>query len=264
MADTEIELNDIKKVYSTKSGPLLAVENINFDVGKNEFVSLLGPSGCGKSTIVKMLGGIIDPTSGIINLAGKNYSDGIPPEARRQIGFVFQEHNLLPWFSIRKNLEVPLDVFGLSGDKWQSRITSLLEMVNLKQHEDRYHADLSQSMQQRVGVIRAMVHDPEILLMDEPFGALDTITRENLNLDLLSLWRESEKTILYITHNVEEAVLLSSRVYVMDTDPGTIVAEIDVDLPRPRNLDMLVEDQFNQYVEEITGNIGELDLETVE
>lgn len=264
MAENEIELNEITKEYSTKSGPLLAVDGINFGVQENEFLSLVGPSGCGKSTIVKMLGGIIDPTSGTISLAGKQYPNGVPVEARKKIGFVFQQHNLLPWFSIRKNLEVPLDVFGLSGEKWESRIGTLLDMVGLKQHADRYHKELSESMQQRVGVIRAMVHDPDILLMDEPFGTLDTITREQLNLDLLSLWRQTGKTILFITHNVEEAVLLSSRVLVMDTNPGTIVADIDVDLPRPRDLDMLIQSRFNQYAEEITNFIGELDLETVE
>lgn len=192
------------------------------------------------------------------------FTKGIPREFLRNLGFIFQSHNLLPWFTIRKNLELPLKIFGLSGEKWEKNVDRLLEMVELSDYAEAYPTELSGGMQQRVGVIRAMVHDPEILLMDEPFGELDAITREQLDLELLSIWEKTQKTIVFITHNVSEAILLSSRVLVMATNPGRIIQEVKIDLPRPRTLDMMKEEKFLKYEEEITNLIGELNLEMVE
>ncbi len=264
MSNFKIELENIEKTYLTKNGPLIAVTDVNFGVEENDFVTLVGPSGCGKSTIIRMLGGIITPTKGKIIYSGKEYTNGIPREEQRNLGFIFQSHNLLPWFTIRKNLELPLNIFNLTGEKWQKSIESLLQMVNLSEHAESYPTELSGGMQQRVGVIRAMVHNPEILLMDEPFGELDAINREQLDIELLSIWEKTKKTIIFITHNVSEAILLSSRVLVMSTNPGRIIEEVKIDLPRPRSLEMMNEERFLDYEEQITNLIGELNLEMVE
>lgn len=264
MIDKKIQMKNIKKVYQTKTGPLLAVDNINFMVEEGSIVTLVGPSGCGKSTIIKMLGGIINPTSGEIAYSKNIYKNGVPKEELKELGFIFQSSNLLPWFTVKKNLELPLKVFGLSGEKWNKNIHNLLEMVGLAEYKDAYPNELSDGMKQRIGVIRAMVHNPGILLMDEPFGSLDSITREQLDMELLSIWDKTKKTIVFITHNITEAVLISSRVLVMDTNPGNIVEKININLSRPRKIEMINEEKFVKYVEIITKAIGELDLEKVE
>lgn len=261
---SKIELNNITKTYSTKSGPLLAVKDISFKVEEGNFVALVGPSGCGKSTLVRLLAGIITPSSGTISYEDDTYEKEVPPAARRNLGFVFQEHNLLPWYTVRENLTLPLDVFGLPEEDWSERINYLLELADLETQEDSYPAELSASMRQRLGVMRSLVHDPEILLMDEPFGTVDTTTREDLNIELLSIWRETNKTVIYITHNIEEAVLLASRVLVMGTNPGRITADMSIDLERPRDVDVITTGSFIDYVNQITGVIGELNLEIVE
>lgn len=233
-------------------------------VNPGEFVSIVGPSGCGKSTVIRMLDGIVTPTSGTIKIDGVDFSKRkIDQETLKKIGFIFQEPNLLPWLTIQKNVELPLRVMHMESEENKQRAIDLIEMVGLKKHAASYPVEVSGGMTQRAGVIRAMVHNPEILLMDEPFGALDNITREQLNLELLEIWRETHKTIIFITHNVEEAVLLSSRVYVMATDPGRLIDVVEIDLPRPRTLEMISDRKFIEYTNKLTNLIGEVDLSKI-
>ncbi len=253
----KIRMENISKTFKTQKGDFLAVKDVNFDVAEGEFISLVGPSGCGKSTALRMLGGIIEPTTGVVYYGRDKYASGVGGDALRKLGFVFQSPNLFPWLTIRKNMELPLKIFKLSGKEWTNRIDGLLEMTGLTRFADAYPSEISGGMQQRVGVIRAMVHDPEILLMDEPFGALDAITKEQMNFDLLKIWKDTGKTIIFITHSVEEAVLLSSRVFVMAAKPGRITHEIEIDLPRPRTLETVSSPRFIELEETITGLIGE-------
>lgn len=244
---------------------ITAVEKANIEIQDGDFVSLIGPSGCGKSTIIRMLDDITKPTSGEIYIDGEMIpkKKKISPEQIKKMGFVFQQPNLLPWMTVRQNVALPLRVFGLKGEKWEKNIDRLLEMVRLTKYANAYPVEISGGMVQKVGVIRAMVHDPEILLMDEPFGALDDMTREQLNIELLSIWRETKKTIIFITHNVEEAILVSSKAYVMGTNPGRIVSEVEIDLNRPRTLDMIREKKFIDYEEKLTALIGKVDLSKI-
>lgn len=256
MEEYAIRMQGISKVFPTKKGPFVAVKDVSFGVRDKEFVSLVGPSGCGKSTILRMLGGILRPSAGTISYYGELYKDGVPSQARKKIGFVFQSHNLLPWRTVRQNLALPLEVLNLSGDTWYSRIDELLEMVGLRDFADAYPLELSDGMKQRIGVIRALVHDPQILLMDEPFASLDEITREQLDVELLSLWMQTKKTIVFITHNVDEAVLLSSRVFVMATNPGRITQEVDIPLPGPRTLETVGSEAYTELCESVRELIG--------
>lgn len=263
MQDYRIQVEGLTKIFKTKSGPLVAVQDVDFGVREREFISLVGPSGCGKSTVIRMLNGIIKPTRGKIIYSDTVYENGVKGDILRKLGFIFQSPNLLPWLTVRKNLELPLEVFKLKEKKWKENINRLLDIVGLSSYADAYPRELSGGMLQRIGVIRAMVHEPEVLFMDEPFGTLDEITREQLDMETLSIWKETGKTIIFITHNVEEAILLSSRVIVMGTDPGRIIKEVEIDLPRPRTLDMITSQEFIEYEEQITNLIGEVDLNKI-
>ena len=263
MPNYKIQMEGISKIFNIRTGPFTDVQNLTFGVEEKDLITLVGPSGCGKSTVIRMLNGIIVPTSGRITISGVDYDNGISGEILRKLGFVFQSHNLLPWLTVRRNLEIPLKIFKLKGEKWQNNIDALLEIVGLSDYAEAYPSELSGGMQQRIGVIRAMVYEPEILFMDEPFGALDETTREQLDLETLAIWEKTGKTIIFITHNVEEAVLMSSRVIVMGTDPGRIIEEVAIDLPRPRTLEMITSDQFTDYTEYVTGLIGEIDLNKI-
>ena len=236
------------------------------EIQAGEFVSILGPSGCGKSTLIRMLDGIIDTTEGDILIDGvkvNHKGKKMPREVLRKLGFIFQQPNMLPWYTVRQNVALPLQVFGLKGPEWDRRVDDLLKMVGLQDYADAHPSEISGGMLQRAGVIRAMVHDPEILLMDEPFGALDELTREQMNMELLDIWRSTGKTIIFITHNIEEAVLLSSRVYVMGTNPGRLVETVTLDLPRPRELSMITQPKFIEYRQLLESYIGEIDLSKI-
>lgn len=265
LQEPRIVFKNVTKIFKTRRQTITAVDNVNIEVQKGDFVSLIGPSGCGKSTIIRMLDDITKPTSGEIYIDGQMIpkKKKISPEQIRKMGFVFQQPNLLPWLTVKQNVALPLKVFGLKGKEWEENIDRLLEMVNLTRCADAYPVEISGGMVQRVGVIRAMVHDPEILLMDEPFGALDEITREQLDMELLSIWHKTKKTIIFITHNVEEAALMSSKVYVMGTNPGRIVSEVSIDLERPRTLEMLTQEKFIKYRDKLTALIGEIDLSKI-
>jgi NitT/TauT family transport system ATP-binding protein len=252
-------------VFDAHGQTIVAVEDFSMDVMPGEFVSILGPSGCGKSTLIRMLDGIVAPTSGDIYLDGESVvgKRHMPATMLRKIGFIFQQPNLLPWFSVRENVALPLRVFGLKGAEWEKRVDDLIGMVGLDKYAKSSPMEISGGMLQRVGVIRAMAYDPEILLMDEPFGALDEMMREQLDMELLQIWTETHKTIIFITHNIEEAVLLSSRIYVMGTQPGRLVETVEIDLPRPRSLEMIVEPRFNDYEDRIINLIGEISLSKI-
>lgn len=266
MKNVKIEFENVTKRFETRSQTIVAVQDYSMQVADGEFVSILGPSGCGKSTLIRMLDGIIEPSEGRIFVDGQQVNikgKKMPKEMLRKMGFIFQQPNLLPWYTVRQNVMLPLNVFGLKGKEWDDRATYLLNMVGLEKYADAYPSDISGGMLQRAGVIRAMVHDPEILLMDEPFGALDELTREQLNMELLTIWTETKKTIIFITHNIEEAVLLSGRIFVMGTQPGRLVDVVDIDLPRPRRLSMITQDDFIEYKVRLTDTIGELDLSKI-
>lgn len=266
MQEPKIKFDHVTKVFQTRSQSILAVKDYSMEIAAGEFVSILGPSGCGKSTLIRMLDGIIDTTEGDIFIDGQkvNYAKKkMSQSILRKMGFIFQQPNMLPWFTVRENIALPLRVFDLKGPEWEKRVDELLELVGLTEYAKAYPAEISGGMLQRAGVIRAMVHDPEILLMDEPFGALDELTREQMNMELLDIWTRTKKTIIFITHNIEEAVLLSSRVYVMGTHPGRLVEIVDLDLPRPRTLSMITQPKFIQYREKLEGCIGEIDLSKI-
>jgi NitT/TauT family transport system ATP-binding protein len=240
------------------------VKDFSLKVNPGEFVTIVGPSGCGKSTVIRMLDGIITPTSGNILIDGEDFSEKkVDRETLKKIGFIFQEPNLLPWLTVEQNVELPLKIMHMNTPENKVRVKELIDMVGMSKYASAYPVEVSGGMTQRVGVIRAMIHNPEILLMDEPFGALDSITREQLNLELLQIWKKTHKTIIFITHNVEEAVLLSSRVYVMATGPGRLTDVVDIDLPRPRTLDMITDKKFIAYTKQLTNLIGKIDLSKI-
>ncbi|GED67667.1 ABC transporter ATP-binding protein [Brevibacillus reuszeri] len=261
MQNPKIKLVDVTKVFKTRSKDIVAVRDVNMEVYPGDFVAILGPSGCGKSTIIRMLNDIIQPSSGEMYIDGREITGRkMSRDLMKKMGFIFQQPNLFPWLTVRQNVALPLKVFGLQGKEWEQNVDKLIEMAGLKKYEHAYPAEISGGMMQKAGVIRAMVHEPEILLMDEPFGALDELTREQLDLELLTIWEQTGKTIIFITHEVEEAVLLASRVYVMSTNPGRIVAEVEIDLPRPRTLEMIEYERFITYEMELTSMIGKVEL----
>ncbi|MGM8212235.1 ABC transporter ATP-binding protein [Virgibacillus sp. W0430] len=264
MKKTMIKLNNITKHFHTRGQTIRAVEKVNMEVYKGDFVAVVGPSGCGKSTIIRMINDIIQPTAGDIFIKQqKMQGNKTVKQLIKNMGFIFQQPNLFPWLTVRQNVALPLKVFGYSGQKWEDNIDQLLKVFDLEKHADSYPIEISGGMVQKVGVIRAMVHDPEILLMDEPFGALDEITREQLNIELLDVWKKTGKTIIFITHDIKEAVLLASKVYVMGTNPGRIISEVDIDLPRPRSLDIFTDEKFIHYETKLTELIGDVELSKI-
>lgn len=229
-----ITIRDLNMIYRGRGSETVALKNANLTVAEGEFISLIGPSGCGKTTLLRIMADLIQATSGSITIAGKS-----PRQARldREYGYVFQAPALLEWRSVLKNVILPLEIMGFGKEERETRAKKLLEMVGLKQFYRQYPWQLSGGMQQRVSIARALAFDPSLLLMDEPFGALDEITREAMNLELLRIWEETKKTIVFVTHSIPEAVFLSSRIVVMTPRPGKIEKIIPVDLPYPRNTD---------------------------
>ncbi len=241
-----IAVKELSKLYSTRDGALSALERITFSVGEGEFVAVVGPSGCGKSTLLKILAGILPPSSGEALLRG---SAIVGP--RRDIGVVFQSPVLFPWRTVLDNVLLPVDVQNLGRERHLRLALDLLALVGLEGFERRYPWELSGGMQQRVAITRALIHDPALLLMDEPFGALDAMTREHMNLELQRIWVERKKTVLFITHSIPEAVFLADRVLVMTRRPGRIVDDLRVEIPRSRDLDAMNTPEFGAYVRHI-------------
>ncbi|MDR3560170.1 MAG: ABC transporter ATP-binding protein [Negativicutes bacterium] len=239
-------VENVSKVFCDKNREVVALENTNFSVAPNEFITILGPSGCGKSTILKVIAGLEEPSSGRVILDGKEIQG---PGADR--GMVFQSYTLFPWLSVEENIEFGLDVSGRPKAERREIAQHYLEKIGLKGFEKAFPGSLSGGMKQRVAIARALANDPQILLMDEPFGALDAQTRAVMQELLLSVWEESHKTILFVTHDVEEAVFMGDTVYVMTARPGRIKARIEVPLSRPRNYGMKTSDVFIDIKKEI-------------
>lgn len=242
-----IRLQDVTKIYRTQENDLVhALENIDLSVAENEFVTLVGPSGCGKSTLLKLVSGLIPVTQGTIHVRSQEVK-----EPFSDVGFVFQHPVLLPWRTVLENVLFSIEMLGLSLKDYQSRATELIDLAGLSGFENKYPRELSGGMQQRVSLCRALVHDPSLLLMDEPFGALDAMTREEMSFELLRIWEERRKTILFVTHSIPEAILLADRVVVMTPRPGRISREFKIDLPRPRIYEMEFNERFKAYNREI-------------
>jgi NitT/TauT family transport system ATP-binding protein len=237
----------LSKTYTVRIGePVAALENLNIQVPTADFVVVVGPSGCGKSTLLRLLAGLDRKTRCSIELGGAAI-DG----PRKDIGIVFQTPTLLAWRTVLQNIMLPVDVLGLDRKVHLARAAELIEMVGLKDFERKYPWELSGGMQQRVAICRALINQPRLLLMDEPFGALDAFTREAMNMELENIWLNTRQTILLITHSISEAVFLATRVAVMSPRPGTIADVVSIDLPRPRTLEMTTSPKFGEYVRHI-------------
>ena len=231
---------------SKRFGDVVALRDIGCRIAQGSFVSIVGPSGCGKSTLLRILAGLLDYTEGEVML------DGQPIHGtRRDVGVVFQSSILLPWRTILQNVMLPAEVLGLDLGAARRRALQLLHLVGLDGFEDKLPRQLSGGMQQRASIARALLHDPKILLMDEPFGALDALTREHMNLELQRIWAESGKTVVLITHSIPEAIFLGDTVLVMTPRPGTIAREIRVELPRPRSMHSMSDPAFARIADEI-------------
>ena len=245
-----IDVEAVTKVYDTGDGPVESLKPLTFSILEGEFVSVVGPSGCGKSTLLKMVAGLLPPTSGSLRLAGRPI-DG----PQRDVGIVFQSAVLLGWRNVLDNILLQAEIRKLPMEAARQRAKALMDMAGLKGFERKYPWQLSGGMQQRASICRALLHDPAVLLMDEPFGALDAMTRERMNLELQRIWLESRKTVLLITHSIPEAVFLSDRVLVMSERPGSIAATYDINLPRsqqsPRSLDIMSTPEFADYTRSI-------------
>jgi NitT/TauT family transport system ATP-binding protein len=241
-----IAVRQLWKRYGDSDTGVVALSNIDFSIADGEFVSIVGPSGCGKSTLLRILAGLMPPTQGEAALNGSAISG-----PRRDIGVVFQSPVLFPWRTVLANAKLPVDVQGLDKAAMHTRAQDLLKLVGLEGFEGRYPRELSGGMQQRVSLVRALIHDPALLLMDEPFGALDAMTRETMHIELQRIWMESRKTVVFITHSIAEAVFLSDRVLVMTPRPGKVAEILKVDLPRPRSLDIVNTETFGAYVRHI-------------
>jgi NitT/TauT family transport system ATP-binding protein len=229
----------IHHAYHSGQGELLALDGVGLAVGQGEFVSIVGPSGCGKSTLLRILGGLLVPTRGTVRL------DDQPLSApRRQVSYVFQKVNLMPWRTVLRNVTLPLEVAGVARRAAEQRARELLDLVGLDRFEGAYPRELSGGMAQRVAIARALVGEPEVLLLDEPFGSLDALSREQMNLELLRIWRARQVTAVMVTHDLEEAIFMGDRVLVMSPRPGSICADVAVDLPRPRTLEVMYTEFF--------------------
>jgi len=246
-----IRLSDVSKTYGDRASGLLAMQDINLEIEAGSFVAVVGPSGCGKSTLLRVVAGLIPASSGSIWI-GESEVHG----PRRDVGVVFQSPVLFPWRTVLENVLIPIDVQKLGRAENVGKARELLRLVGLSDFEKSYPAELSGGMQQRVGIARALVHEPAMLLMDEPFGALDAMTREHMNVELQRLWRAKPKTVLFITHSIAEAVFLADRVVVMTPRPGRVAEVLDIAMPRPRHLDMMSTAPFGEYVSRIRAHFG--------
>ena len=228
-----ISAHDINKIFNPGTDEeVIALQDINLEIVSGEFISLIGPSGCGKSTLMRLVGDLLQPTSGELLVNGKTPADA---RSDRDYGMVFQAATLYDWRNVAKNVQLPLEVMGYSKADRHKRAQEMLEMVELGAFAKHFPWQLSGGMQQRVSIARALVFDPSILLMDEPFGALDEFTRERMNLELLRIWEQTRKTIIFVTHSISEAVFLSSRIVVMSPRPGRITEIVNNELPYPRD-----------------------------
>jgi NitT/TauT family transport system ATP-binding protein len=237
---------NLGKTFPNGNGGLPALRNVTFSLYPQEFLCVVGPSGCGKTTLLKLIAGLIDPTTGDVLFEGKPLT-----KPRRRIGFVFQQANLMPWRTVDENIALPLELQGMSREGIKEKAASLLRLVGLSGFEDSYPRDLSGGMAQRVAIARALIHDPEILLLDEPFGALDALTRERMGTELMRIWSAEKVTVVMVTHSISEAVLLSDRILVLSPRPGDLRLDLRNILPRPRDLSMTHTQRFGELASRV-------------
>jgi len=247
-----IKFSDVGQSFVGRDGkPIVTLDNLSFDIGRHEFVAVLGPSGCGKSTLLRLIAGLIRATSGRVEIFGQEVT-----EPRDEIGIVFQKPTLLPWFDVLGNVTFPMrHKYGFVSEVERGRARELLALVGLSDFAARRPEELSGGMQQRVAIARALLLDPDILLMDEPFSALDALTRDEMSFELLRIWTERPKTVLFITHSIPEALLLADRVIVMTPRPGRVREILQVPLPRPRSMKTLEEPAFHELANHIRGEL---------
>ncbi len=258
-----------KKIYSIKGlqknfishdgkSQVEVIQDISLDVYEKEFIVILGNSGCGKSTLLKIMAGIDSATSGSIEVDGTPVGLTVPISLARRMGFVFQSNNLLPWRTAEGNLKFILNTMKLKGDMWTKRIDEMLDLVGLLEYKDVYPHELSGGMRQRVGIARALVHDPDILILDQPLGALDAITRKMLSYEILNIWKKTQKTVVMVTNHVDEAILLANRIFVLSNKPAKITHEVVVDIPpEERNNTIGTNPRFISLKEEISEIVRE-------
>lgn len=252
MMDSILEVRNLSVVFPDNHRGLHALEKVTFTVNPGQFICVLGPSGCGKSTLLRVLAGLLKPTSGEVSFHSAPLAG-----PQRQIGFVFQNANLMPWRTVLENILLPLEIQGLSREEAHETVTEMIALVGLEGFEKSLPRDLSGGMAQRVAIARALIHDPEVLLLDEPFGSLDALTREQMSIELLRIWQKRQKTAVLVTHSISEAVLLADRVIVLTHRPGQIRMDLAVDLPRPRRYDMRYTPEFTRLAREIRHAIVE-------
>jgi len=247
-----IHLRGVTKIYRRGKAEHLAISDATFDVMPGELVSLVGPSGCGKSTLLKILAGLHPHDGGEVRIGSASHSF----DPSRDVGMVFQSPLLLKWRRVLENVLLPAEILGLPMGEARERAKGLLALVGLTGYEDKYPYELSGGMQQRAAIARALVHDPKLVLMYEPFGALDALTREKMNIELLRIWQEAKKTIVFVTHGISEAVFLGTRVVVLTAGPARMADNFAIDLPRPRTLDMKTHQRFGEYTRRIYKLLG--------
>lgn len=252
LTDTAIDITDVSVRFQSKRSQTLAVDDVSLRVDAGEFVTILGPSGCGKSTLLKLIAGLVKPTRGTVSLFGRPVT-----QPQKEIGFVFQRAALLEWRGVRKNILLQAEMRGLDRTAAARRADELIELTGLSGFEKALPHELSGGMQQRVALCRALLHEPPVLLMDEPFGALDALTREQLNTEMNRIWRETGTTVVLVTHSIAEAVFLGTRVEVMSPRPGRIVRTLPVDLPRERDYAQVMSDErFDRLAAQIRELFG--------
>lgn len=258
--DAHIKLEGVSITLGSRGNPLQVLQDFDLTIRRREFISILGPSGCGKSTLLKLVGGLMEPTSGAISIDGKG-----PGEARRarQFGFVFQNPVLFQWRTILNNVLLPSEIFADSGDTknmdlavWEEKARAMIDLVGLTGFEKSFPWQLSGGMQSRVAIARALSYEPSILLMDEPFGDLDELTRVRMNMELVSLWQATGATVVFITHSIQEAIFLSDRIAVLSARPSQVLDIVTVDIERPRHVDIQEADSFGSYARRLRRLLG--------
>lgn len=254
MAEYAVKLENVNMIYSdSNNNKRKVLDDLSLNIKKGEFISLLGPSGCGKTTLLNIIADLIQPTSGTVEVAGISARKS---RLSHKYGMVFQSASLLPWRTVIKNIELPLELQNVPKKIRRQKALEQLKTVDLQGYENAYPSELSGGMQQRVGIARALATDPEILLMDEPFSALDEFTKERLHGDLLRIWRKTNKTIIFVTHNIAEAVFLSDRICVLSANPARLSAVVDIDLPRPRDDAVLQDENYFKSISKIREIFG--------
>jgi NitT/TauT family transport system ATP-binding protein len=239
--ETILAAHDLTAIYANGNGGLHALQGVSFAVRRQEFVCVVGPSGCGKTTLLRLLAGLLRPTEGEVVFEGQRLE-----RPRRRIGFVFQQANLMPWRTAAANIGLPLELQGLPRAEVEARARALIELVGLEGFEKSYPRDLSGGMAQRVAIARALIHEPDLLLLDEPFGSLDALTRERMTAELMRIWQARTKTVVMVTHSIPEAILLADRVLALSPRPGQLRLDLAIRLPRPRELSMTYTHEFGE------------------